>query len=773
MKMDKLQNGLFGNQSREVNIRHLINKYLRYWYWFVICCFIFLLAAFLYIRYNITSEYLISTTLLIKEDNSVGPLKGEGFSGGMFGYGMDKTVGSEMIILRSRSLMERVFEELALNTSYYIEGRVKDIEVYKEDISFSVLINKLDPSAYGKIIKLTGREEANFFELTEYDEEGKPMVNNYKFGQEINRPYATFTVIGSSESEINTDIIVYFHDLKELAKVYSQMLQVELVSKDANVLYLGITEAVPERGIVILEKLVEVYQKEAIENKNQVQLSTIDFLDERIQFLSTELSKVEKNVETYKRENDLTDVSSNAELYVQSASQYNKELESLEIQSSIINSLEDYVNKNELRLIPATLYLEEPMLNGLMAKFNELLLEKQRMLRTIQPGSSLISNLDEQLTNLRENIRDNLLTIKNNMEITLNNLRASTSQFQSKVQNVPSIERELLEINRQQSVKQAIYLFLLQNREKAGLDLASSQANSRIIDEPAKEDVPINTSESTFYLGALSLGLFVPFGFIYLLDVLNNKVIERKDVEGKLKVPILGEICHSKDKALLQVSDGDHSIVVETFRLVRANLHFANVGKENKVFLVTSSRSGEGKTFFSINLGASLALTGKKTVILRFDFRKPKLMEALGLDSEIGLTDYLVSPGLPIDSLLKSVPGINGLFAIGSGSIPPNPAELMLSSKISSFFEELKEQFDYIVVDSSPIGQVSDTYNLATYIDATLYIVRYNYSYKAQLAIIEDVHHYQKLRQPMIVLNDARKKNTPVYGYGYGYSNAN
>ncbi|MDN3688889.1 GumC family protein [Cyclobacterium jeungdonense] len=762
--------GLFGNQSKDFNLKNLIDKCLQYWYWFVICCFLTVLGAFLHIRYNITPQYPVSTTLLIKEDNTTGSVIAGGISGGMGDYGVNKTIGSEMIVLRSRSLMERVFEELGMNTSYFLEGRVRDVEVFKDDLSISLLINKLDPSAYGKTIKLVGKED-NSFDLTEFDSEGNPQVSNHKFGQEISRPYGSFTVIGSSEKKMDKNIIVYFHDIKNLAKSYSQMLSVELVNKESNVLRLGLTDAVPKRSMLILNKLVEVYSKEAIEDKNQVQLSTIDFLDERIQFLSTELSEVEKNVESYKKENELTDVSSNAELYMQSASAYSKELEDLEIQMDIINSLENYVYQEELKLIPGALTVNDPTLTGLMAKFNELLLERQRMLRSIQPGSSLINNLDEQLNNLRNNIRENLRTIKNNMEITIDNLRSSTRQFQSKVRSVPSIERELLEINRQQSVKQAIYLFLLQSREEAGLALASTQANSRIIDEPAAGEIQVNASKSTLYLAAISLGLLIPFGFIYLKDLLNDKVKERKDVEEHSNVPILGEIYHSKEKRNLQVGDGEHSIIAETFRLVRANLHFANVGKENKVILVTSSQSGDGKTFFSINFGASLAISGKKVVVISFDLRKPTLIKDLGLSDQIGIANFLISDDVSIETLVVSVSKVDNLFAIGAGTLPPNPAELIMSPKVHQLMDELRRRFDFIIVDSPPVGQVADAFSLTSYIDSAIYIVRCNYTRKAQLGIMNDIYQKKKLKHLSVVMNDVKKNNANGYGYGYGYSN--
>jgi len=524
---------------------------------------------------------------------------------------------------------------------------------------------------------------------------------------------------------------------------------------------------------MVLSTLVEVYNKETIEDNTLVELNTMDFLDERIAFLSTELSDVEKNVEQYKRQNELTDVSSNAQMYMQTASEYNKELISYELQLDIINSLEDYVSQEELKLVPSSLNIQDPTLNNLLSKYNELQLERQRMLRTAQPNSSIILNLDDQLSNLKANIQENLRNIKNGLMITKNNLEANTAQFQSRISQVPAIERELLEINRQQSIKQQIYLFLLQRREETGLALASTASNSRIIDEAKASDFPINNSNSSIYLGAILFGLFIPIACIYTKDLLNDKVSSRKEVERATKMPVLGEIFRGENSDRIQVTEGNNSVIAETFRLVRTNLHFANLGKGNQVILVTSSRSGEGKSFFSVNLGASLAISGKKVLILDFDLRKSNLLKSLGHDEPIGITDYLVSDDLTLDELANPINEVKGLYGISGGKIPPNPAELMMSAKVGQMIEELRQRYDYIVMDSSPIGQVADTYNLGQYADSTIYIIRYNYSLKNHLALTQDIYLHKKLKNPMVVLNDATKDTGSVYGYGYGYGHDN
>lgn len=772
--MNSTERGLFHTGSREpqeMNIKELIGKYLRYWYLFVVGLILCLFVAFIHVHYNTTPQYYISSTLLIKEENSNGVFPG-GLSGGMGDYAINKSIRSEMIILRSKNLMERVFSELALNTTFFVEGRFKDLEVYKDDLPITIIVSRLDSLAFGKFIKIKILDN-NYYEVLENDKNGEVITSDHKFGQEISKPYATFTVIGSSNMEFSKDIIVRFHDIRKLAENYSQKLGIALESQEANVLRLSLTDPLPQRSIKILNKLVEVYNKEAIEDKNQVELSTIEFLDERIQFLSTELTDVEKDVEQYKQQNNLTDVGSNAQMYFQTASEYNKELGDFELQLDIIHSLENYLSQEELKLVPSSLNIQDPTLNGLIAKFNELQLERQRMLRTIQPSSSLILNIDDQLSNLRVNIQENLNNIKNGLRITSDNLKANSAQFQSKIRQVPSIERELLEINRQQSVKQAIYLFLLQRREEAGLTLASTKSKSRIIDSATADDYPFNTSKSSTYMVAIALGLLIPFAFIYVRNMLNDKVTHRKEVEQATHVPVLGEIFHRENKKSIQITEGNHSVIAESFRLVRSNLHFASKGTENKVILVTSSRSGEGKTFISINLAASLALSGKKVVILGFDLRKSMLMHDLGLPDRLGITDYLISHDLSVEKLVVPLEETPRLFAIGSGTAIPNPAELMMSTKVGQLMGELRNKFDYIVVDSPPVGQVADVYNLVPYSDSSIYIVRYDYTFKDQLAIIEDIYQNNKLNQPLIVMNDAKKTNGYVHGYGYGYNMRN
>lgn len=756
-------------ESEQVNLKSALLKYLRYWYLFVAGVVLCLGVAYLYLRYT-TPEYLISSTILIKDDAKSPELSGGGALDSEFNiFQPSKNLNNEVEVLRSKSLMQRVMSELALTTSYLVEGDVKYSEIYGEDVPVKVIVKELGEEAYSKDLTLYLKDK-NSFELQ--DESG---IKTYQFGQQINKPYGSFTMAAvPGASDKYQKITIKFNKIKNLADSYRGRLTISPISKDASVLSITLTDAIPEKGKDVVNKLIEDYNKEAMEDKNLVASSTVKFVNERLGYLTEELSDVEKSVESYKRKNDVTDVSSEAQIYLQKESDYNKQLAEWAIQLDVLNSIERYLsrNQNQYELVPSGLSIQDPTLQGLISQFNTLQLERKRTLRTLQPANPLVLNMDEQLGNLRGNILENLQNIKSSLEITRENLQASSDKYQSRIQQVPVMERELLEINRQQSIKEGLYLYLLQKREESAMSLVATVANSRVIDPAVSSEQPVEPRNTLVYLFAMLLGLGLPFAFIFMKDMLNDKIQTLQDVEKATATPVLGEIAHKKTHDALVVTPDSRIPVAEQFRLIRANLQFATLGKENKVILVSSSMSGEGKTFFSLNLGASLVLAGKRVVLLDFDFRKPGLLRSLGLpDEEEGITSYLFSKSVSIHDIITPTQAISDLFVIGAGPVPPNPSELMLLPKVGKLIQELKEIFDYVIIDTSPVGQVADALALAPYADTTIYMVRNNYTYKAQLDIIEDIHKNQKFSQPMIVINDAQKEAGHAYGYGYTYGN--
>ncbi|WP_439881737.1 GumC family protein [Pontibacter sp. MBLB2868] len=749
------------SESESIDIKGVLAKYLRYWYLFVLGVVLSLAIAYLYLRYA-TPLYSVSSTLLVKDDQQGANVL---FSD-LALLQNSKSMENEIIVLKSSTLMQRVLTELSLNTRYFVDGRVKSIELYGENRPIKVIASNLDSAALRKTFTIHVKDK-NIFELE--DEAGSAT---YQFGKQINKPYGSFTVLTVPGKVVaGKTITVLFQDIRKRAEYYNQALAIAPYNKSASVLVLSLVDAVPEKAEDIINKLTEVYIAGGVEDKKRLATSTIQFIDERLKYLTEELTAVEKDVEQYKKENELVDVSTAANLALSNTEAYRKQLADLAIQIDILESIESYITKEEkpVDLIPTSLSISDPTLGGLIANFNQLQLERQRLLQTAKPESPLVKNINVQLANLQENILENLRNVRRGLTISRNNLQASASQFRSKVQQAPTLEREMQVIGRQQGIKSELYLYLLQKREEAAISLAATVSNSRVIDPATKGDMPVDPKPQMVYLIALLVGLAVPFAGITVADLLNDKVQLVKDVEKKTATPILGELNHSDTFETVIVKKDSRTPVAEQFRLIRSNLQFATIGKENKVILITSSMTGEGKTFFSINLAASLMLTGKKVVIIGFDLRKPKLTQGLNLPNDMGITNYLISDQVGIEDIVQKVPEHPNLYVIGVGPIPPNPGELMMLPKIGVLIEQLKEVFDHVVIDTAPVGQVADAFALAPYIDSSIYLVRYNYTSKSQLAIIDDIYRSKKLKHPMIVLNDAKKGNSHGYGYGYGY----
>ncbi|HTE32624.1 MAG TPA: polysaccharide biosynthesis tyrosine autokinase, partial [Chryseolinea sp.] len=349
-------------------------------------------------------------------------------------------------------------------------------------------------------------------------------------------------------------------------------------------------------------------------------------------------------------------------------------------------------------------------------------------------------------------------------------LQSSSGKFRSQIQRVPSIERDLLEINRQQGTKGNLYLYLLQKREESALALEITVSKTRMLDPATEGDKPVSPKVTLVYLLAVILGMGIPFSIIYTKDALNDKIQSKRDIVKSTQTPILGEISHNTSGKSLIVTEESGTSIAELFRLIRSNLQFATAGKENKVLMVTSSQSGEGKTFFSINLAASLTLVGKKVALLELDLRMPSLSKQLGKAPGLGISDYLVgSKKVSIEDIIRPHNGVPGLYIASSGSLPPNPAELMMSHNLANLINSLKGSFDYIIIDTAPVGKVADAFSLGPLIDSTIYLVRANYTYKHHVELVEDIYRNKKLPHPMIVLNDVKEDAAHSYGYGYNY----
>ena len=754
---------MFDQKPDTKDIKALVFRYLRYWYLYVIGAVIAGGIAMVYLRYA-TPMYVAKTSVLFKDDKGGGASEFAVFSD-MSAFNPHRNLDSELLILKSRSLMERVVKELNMEVAYIIEGAVRDVEVYGADMSIQTIIKDYSPAFYGKSFYIQIKDD-NSFELRD------DQVATYKFGQEIVKPYGVFTIVSHADfsgSEKPKPIRVVFRNTDGLAASYSNRLTVNTIKKDAGALLISVTDPVPERARDLLTKLLEVYERESVQDKNQIAQKSLEFIEDRLRFLTQEISGVEQNVEQYKQLHELTDISSQGQEYVQAASATRRELEEVDVQLDILRSIENYLRSqgdNDYELVPSSLSITDATLSGLIQSFNEIQLDRERQLRTARPNNPNILNMNEQLKNLRNNILENLKNIRTGLGITRRSLLAKSGMVGDKIQNVPVIEREYIEITRQQETKQSLYLYLLQKKEESALSLASAVSNTRTIDPPISYG-PVSPNRTNIMAYSVLLGLFIPFLGLYIKNLVTNKVEFRREVEKLTKTPILGEICHDKSGDVIVANAHKRTPIAEMFRLLRSNLRFTLAGKENKVILVTSSMSGEGKTFFSINMGTSLAGADKKVLIIEFDLRRPKLLKGLGMPKSKGLTDYLVGDITDIDSIILQTGAEENLQVISAGTLPPNPAEIILNERVGELISEMRERYDYIILDSPPVGKVADALTLNEHIDTAVYIVRYNYTDKDQLQIIDDIYENKKLRNPLIVLNDSKKVNSGNYVYGY------
>ena len=763
---------MFELNPRTVNaekrdLRDFVLPYLKYWYLFIIGVVLCLGSAVLYIRYRTVPLYMISGTVLIKDkDSGTSANTGEALGN----LGLIKPSGNkddQISILGSTSLMKKVLDQLALNVNYQIEGKVKDVTVYWKNLPFYVLTDAKEQPTAAPPFTIQPKDSINSY-IKVNGVENHELDGTWKYGDTLVLGNGHFQVLKNPLyrlAENHEPVTVGFVNTKNLAEAYVGQLKIESANRTGSLLNITMLDAIPERGEDIVRDLIALYADESVKYQNQLAVSAIEIIDERLKLLTGEITSVEKDIADYKQENDLTDISSDAAVYLQSAKESNRRLEEYQTQIDILNSLESYMrNGNDERLVPSSLNIQDPTLSALISQFNAKQLEKNNLLRSTPEDNPLVVNINRALDDLRSDLLENLKNIKNSLEIAQNNERQNSYRSRTQIAKVPTAERALLSINRDQGIKQDLYLYLLQKREEEALSLEAPISNTRIVDAPSATNYPVSPNKTSIYLGAIIFGVFLPFSFVFVKDQINNKIRDIADVNKLTHAPYLGEISHNDKSGSLVVGENITTSVAELFRLMRFNLTYQTAGRPNKVILVTSGLQGEGKTFFTINIGASLALVGHKVVCLSFDLRAPRMALNLNLKAKKGITDFILDQKTTVEEITVTDSTIEGFYTIGAGKVLPNAGELMTHPRVGQLLEALKEEYDFIVIDSAPVGKVADAYGLAPYIDATVFVIRQNYSSKKEVEILDDIYRNQKLKYPMVVLNDTKAKSR--YGYG-------
>lgn len=753
---------LVEQEESDLDIRRLLFTYLRNWYWIVLCVGIGFFCAKLYLRYT-TPIYEVSGTVLIDEEQK-SSLSQEAVVSEL-GFAPSSDVADELQILRSRDLMLRVVDSLGLEVSVFGEGRIRDSELYTRS---PLQITYQKPVGYGTTLRLKVIDNQDYMLLSEREDS---LLG--RFGVPLVWQQDTFVLeaIGAmSKGEIYR---VEIAAPEQMAARYAGRLGVSQV-EESSVIRLRLEDAVPEKAEDIINTLILRYNERVLNEKNEAGRNTLAFIDERLGFITEELYSVEQQVEGFKENNEMAvDLSIRAERYLEQLQTLDQQQTELQLKRDMLKKMSAYLDLDDFRSLPVSEELLGPTLNTLIQDYNQRVFERANFLETATPENPGVSTYNEQLEFMQSNIRLAIETMQENLNNQLVAIQERIQPLEERIDRVPSNERQLLQIMRQQQIKEQLFLFLLQKREETALSVAAQTADARVLDRPTRRG-RVSPVPMRIYAIACMLGMGLPIGLITLRVLLDNKIRNRNDLEPLTQIPFLGSIAQSKKNESIVVKKGSRSAIAEMFRLLRTNLLFNAAGVSSKVMLVTSSVSGEGKTFISINLGSSLALSGKKVILVGLDLRKPKLSQYLtGTKEHRGITNYLVGKDIGLEELIQQVPEYDNLFFLPCGPLPPNPAELLMTEKLQKALRDLKDAFDYVILDTSPVGLVTDALLLEDKVDQSIVVARTDFTTHNLVRMLNEVYQDQKLPRMGIVLNGVTAKQGygygKSYGYGYGY----
>jgi len=755
------------NELMGLSLRDMFYKYIRFLPVFVFSVAISLIGAYLYLRYA-TPIYNTTGTLVIKADQQGG--KGDKFDD-LFQGERGQSIHSEIEVLKSKGLMNRVVEKQDLQFTYYVKGKIRTINIYRESpfvLKADSLFNAASPFA----IKL------KFIDNNQFRVNSAPET--VRFEQQFQNQFGIFRLIRNPNGSISTDYQVDYKPTASAAAFYAGALLVAPKTTGTGIINIGLQGTHPQLIADIVNQLMDEYGDYTRELKNRTSDQKIEFIDARMAKLGKELDSVQNQLLRYMQDNNIIDVDMQKGAYFDNLSEsdkaINEELRNINTAEFIAVYLKDKRNVYGTVVVPSSLGLNDATLNGLVGNYNALQIKRQEMLDgNIPEKNPAVVELTGQIEKLRVSLLENLSNIRNSYNKTITSLRNNSGQAEGQLKMLPYKTKGYLEIKRQVDNKQTLYNVLLEEREKTAISRAANISNSQIIEKAFVSTIPVKPNRRSIQLMAILLGLALPALFIFAGEILNDKVTTRADVEKITAAPILGEIGHSYADNTLIVTKTTRSMVAEQFRIIRSNLQYVVGKKERFTLLVTSSYSGEGKSFVSTNVAAVMALAGKKTVILEFDIRKPKVLSGLKMERGPGITNFLIGKTNDLATLIRPVPQQENLFVIGCGPVPPNPAELLLDDRINDLFEWLKKEFDVVIIDTAPVGMVSDAQTLSRFADATLYLIRQGHTFKKQITLIDEFYREQRLPKVSVVINDVKLKagygyyGYGRYGYGYGY----
>ena len=787
--MEELNDFTEEKEGSNFDLKAELYKYLAYWKWILFGFIIGGVLAYLYNRYTIP-QYSTEATMIIVDDEKQNAMNATPSGGGAIFSLEDDGIQNHIEKLKSKKLVESVVDELGHNVSYFIEGNIITVEAYQSSpvlIEFITSDSIVNTSSRDFVV--TPTSETSF----RLEDESLEYNADHKIGEVIELEGLKFVILPKSGKEQgsfgNTSSVnIVLEPVRDVAAEYISRLQITQKGQAKDILSLSLIQNTPEKSQDFLSKLMERFNEEGVKNNQEVAENTTKFIQDRLEMITTELDSVEVNIADFKRDNRIMDIGSGASEFQSKFSAAEQEIFNLETQLELLKSVEELLrSQGEYELLP-DVGISEGGISGLVNSYNSLVVERNVYLEGGTEKNPVVKTLSEQLNGLRNNLFENIQSTRSSLNIQLRELSKRENVAQGQFSAFPGLEKGMRNIERQQQIKEQLYLFLLQRREEAAISSAATAAVARVIDTPFTNNSPVDPEPWIILIAGFLIGLIIPIVIIFAKNFLDTKVHHKGDLSPLLKdVPFLAELPRIKPEETDVIQLNDRSPLAESFRILRTNLAYLVQNKDKTrgdVIFVTSTIKGEGKTFVSYNVSRTLASSNKKVLLIGADIRNPKLhrytSDTVGA-KEKGLSDYLYDYDVQIADVISKTNDHNiEVDVVLSGPIPPNPAELLMNDRMESLIEKSRANYDYIIVDTAPTMIVTDTLLISQLADYTLYVTRADYTEKALLDFPKELRKQGKLKGLAVILNDIDYSKFSYgaqygysYGYGYGYGEDN
>ncbi|WP_333662900.1 GumC family protein [Chishuiella changwenlii] len=775
--MDKLNNQKNDLAIEDnINIKQLVEQYLYYWKWFFLGIILSLTLAFIYIK-NAEKHYNVSSKILLNdnESSSKGDIASMMDQALLGGSSLNSEVGDQIDILKSKRLLTKVIQKNNLNIEYFDlqEFIKKQITSSESPIKVTKLKEKQNNDFDNDKFTITILSTTKF----RLKNQNTKDVKEYYFGQKFNGEIGEYIITPNykvSKDYIKKNFLLSIESINNKVEQFQKNIRIDPNSeKSSKVINFSLTGPVPEISKTVINDLINTYNNDILEDEHKLTQATSKFINNRLDIVSKDLNGVDKSLEDFKLKNKITNIGKESEIFLESAEDNNKSIYGYTTQLQLVNYITNELNSSNSDLLPSNIGLGNEAIIAEVGSYNNLLLTKEDMLKSVTEEHPNVIKLQRQISNVKKNLKNSLRLYKNNTQTMLNSVQDKQNKIENRIQKIPKEERGFKNIARQQQIIESLYLFLLQKREENEIKSASTPQNIKVIDYAYEDSIPVSPKKLIIFLAALILGLGIPFCIVYIYKLLNNTVNSKEDVEKIVGAPIAGQIPKSH---ISIIENNDNSSASEAFRILRTNINFLlKNSTDSKAIFITSTTSGEGKSFVSTNFAQILTMSGKSVLLIGADIRSPKVLDYLGITDEFnhryGVTEYLSSQDISLDDIIIKKPANYKFDVIYSGQIAPNPSELLMNGRFDEIVQYGKKHYDYVLVDTAPVSLVTDTLLLTESADLTMYVVRAHYLDKRMLAVPREMHSEDRIKNMSMVINDVDFSKGYGYGYGYGYGN--